>query len=154
VFKICEHTANFMWTYSQLYVNIQPTLCEHTTNFMWTYSQLYVNIQPTLCEHTANFMWTYSQLYVNMQPTLCEHAANFMWTCSQLYVNIQPTLCFFVPCIVLQLCNVNQQNALLKLMFNSSCLLHVSNILCSSSGRLCCVFSLIWHVFHEFMQAV
>jgi hypothetical protein len=26
---------------------------------------------------------------------------------------------FFVPCIVIQLCNVNQQNALFKLMFNS-----------------------------------
>jgi len=24
---------------------------------------------------------------------------------------------FFVPCIVIQLCNVNQQNALIKLMF-------------------------------------
>ena len=28
----------------------------------------------------------------------------------------QRILCFFVPCIVLQLCDVNQQNALLKLM--------------------------------------
>jgi len=37
---------------------------------------------------------------------------------------------FFVPCIVIHLRNVNQKNAIFK--FNSSCLLHVSNILCSS----------------------
>jgi len=55
----------------------------------------------------------------------------------------------FVLCIVKQLCNVNQQNALFKLMFqfSSSCLLHVSNILCSSSERLYCTCSLIWFVF-------
>jgi hypothetical protein len=45
---------------------------------------------------------------------------------------------FFAPCIVVQLCNVNQQNAhSLKLMFqfNAWRLLYDSNIMCSSSGR-------------------
>ena len=44
----------------------------------------------------------------------------------------------FVPSIVLQLCNVNQQNSLfqIKFQFNSSSLLYVSNILWLSSGRL------------------
>jgi len=32
-----------------------------------------------------------------------------------------------------------------------SCLLHVSNILCLSSGRLYCTCSLICYVFHVFM---
>ena len=31
----------------------------------------------------------------------------------------QGTLCLFVPCIVIQLCHVNQQIALFKLCFNS-----------------------------------
>jgi hypothetical protein len=51
---------------------------------------------------------------------------------------------------VIQLCNVNKQNALFKLLF---CLLHVSNILCSSSGRLYCTCSLIWYDIHAFKQA-
>jgi len=57
----------------------------------------------------------------------------------------------FVPCIVIQLCNVKQQNTLFKLMFyfSSSCLLLVSNILCSSSGRLYCTCSLMWYDFHR-----
>ena len=44
----------------------------------------------------------------------------------------------YIPRIVIQLCNVNQRNAFIKLMFefHSSCLLHVSNVVCSSSlGR-------------------
>jgi hypothetical protein len=55
-----------------------------------------------------------------------------------------------------RLCNVNQHNALFKLSFyfNSSFLLHVSNVLCSSSVRLYCTYSLIRYVFHAFMQAV
>jgi len=68
-------------------------------------------------------------------------------TCpNRYYLNscIRPCLCqykhlfFVLLCIVIQLCNVNQHNAhFLKLMFenNSSCLLHVSNFMCSSSGR-------------------
>jgi hypothetical protein len=46
--------------------------------------------------------------------------------------------------VITHLCNGNQQNALLKLMFenSSSCLLHVSNILCSLSGRIYCTCSL------------
>jgi len=67
-------------------------------------------------------------------------------------------LCFyvFVPCIVIQLCNVNQKMHIFKLMFyfNSSCLLHVSNILCSSSGMSYFTCSFIWRVFHAFIQAV
>jgi hypothetical protein len=47
----------------------------------------------------------------------------------------------FVPCIVIQLRNFNQQYALFK--FESSRLLHVSNILYSSSGRLHCSVVLI-----------
>ena len=57
---------------------------------------------------------------------------------------------FCVSCIVIQLYNVNQQNAhALKLMFqfNSSCLLRVSNITCSSSGRTFVHAVFIWYVF-------
>jgi hypothetical protein len=39
-------------------------------------------------------------------------------------------------------------------MFNNSCLLHVSNILCSAPGKLYSTHSLIWHVIRAFMQAV
>ena len=44
---------------------------------------------------------------------------------------------FFVPYIVLQLCNVTNKCTLLKLkfLFSSSRLLHVSNITCPSPGR-------------------
>jgi len=61
----------------------------------------------------------------------------------------------FVPYSVIWFGNVNQQNALFKLMFqfNSFCLLHVSNILWPSSGRLCCIYSLIWYVFYAFLQS-
>jgi len=37
---------------------------------------------------------------------------------------------------------------------NYFCLPHVSNILCSSSGRLYCACSIIWYVTHAFKQAV
>jgi len=59
----------------------------------------------------------------------------------------------FVPYILIQLCNVNQQNALFKLMFwfNYFCLLHVSNIWCSLSGRLYRTCSFILCVFLAFM---
>jgi hypothetical protein len=36
----------------------------------------------------------------------------------------------------------------LLFQFNSSCLLHVSNILCSSSGRLYCTCGRIRYIFH------
>jgi hypothetical protein len=61
---------------------------------------------------------------------------------------------FFVPCILIQLRNVNHQMHFLNLCFNSFCLLHVSNILCLSSGRLYCTCSLMWYVIHAFKQAV
>jgi len=56
---------------------------------------------------------------------------------------------FLAPCIAIQLCNVNQQNTPFKLMFyfNSSYLLHVSNILCSSSGRLYCTYMQFYMVY-------
>ena len=55
---------------------------------------------------------------------------------------------FFAPCTVIQLCNVNQQNVLFELMFksNSTCHLHVSTILYSSSGRTYCICSFIPYV--------
>jgi hypothetical protein len=79
----------------------------------------------------------------------------YKWTETQFAQNILRAL-FYVSCIVVQLRNVNQQNSFFKLIFqfNSSCLLHVSNILCPSSRRLCCTCSLIWHAFHSFRQAV
>jgi hypothetical protein len=51
---------------------------------------------------------------------------------------------------ITELRHVNKQNALFKLVFefSSSCLLHASNILCSSTGRLYCTCSLMWHVSH------
>ena len=53
-----------------------------------------------------------------------------------LTLKITSTLCFMYRALWYKLFNVNQQNVLFELMFwlNSSCLLHVSNILCSSSG--------------------
>jgi len=56
-----------------------------------------------------------------------------------LALSITSKLCSQKP-----LCNVHYENALFKLMFefNSSCLLHVSNILLSSSGA----HSPTWHI--------
>jgi hypothetical protein len=47
-----------------------------------------------------------------------------------------PILCYCAPCVVLQLYNKNQWNAQFpQLIFNFWCLLHVSNLMSSSSGR-------------------
>jgi len=48
----------------------------------------------------------------------------------------------------------NKMHLLKLFQFNSSCLLHVSNILRSSSGRLYCTCSLIWNINHVCMKAV
>jgi len=56
-------------------------------------------------------------------------------------VNMQNCIYAFVPCIMIQLCDVNQQNGLFKskFKFSSSCLLHVSNILCFHHQEGCIV---------------
>jgi hypothetical protein len=59
----------------------------------------------------------------------------------QINVNINTKMLifmFFVPCTVIQLCNFNNQNAPFKLIFQftPSCLLHVPNVVCSSSETL------------------
>ena len=83
---------------------------------------------------------------------VCVRTSAIISLLRSLFNNALP-LCF-LPRIVKELCNVTQQNALFKLRLEFiSCRLHVSNTLCSSSGRLYCTCSLIWHVFHAFMQA-
>jgi hypothetical protein len=74
-------------------------------------------------------------MYLNISDTL--HNLQFSWPCPY---RIRLTLLFFyvfVLCIVTQLCNVNQHvhtfqiNVLVQFLAS----LHVSNIMCSSSGR-------------------
>jgi hypothetical protein len=81
----------------------------------------------------------------------CKRTTSFCWSLErERKTHSTFYFMFFVPCVVIKLCKVNQQNALLKLMFyfNFSSLLHVSNILCSSSGRLYCTCSLMLYVYN------
>ena len=81
----------------------------------------------------GNFVFCYTCRFFSTKLIINSCATN------QVVLTVRELLdfMFFVLCIVIQLCNVNQQNALFKLMFsfNSSFLLRVSNILCSSSAR-------------------
>ena len=57
---------------------------------------------------------------------------------------------FFVPCIVIQLCNVNQQmhtfliNVFIQLLASSTCFEHHVFI----SRKTICICSFVWYVFH------
>jgi hypothetical protein len=92
---------------------------------------------------TVNLV-VYHSLFMNL---VSEGSTLLHWSLKYL-ISMSFHFMFSVPCTVMQLCNVNQQNALFKLMFqfSSSCLPHVLNILCSSSGRLYCTCNLIWYV--------
>jgi len=81
----------------------------------------------------------------------------FAHTSSKLNLRLLTAFYVFVTCIVIKLCNVNQQNARLKLIrilihwfLSSTCFEHRTFIIKS----LYCTCSLIWYVFHAFMQAV
>ena len=116
---------------------------------------LYFSLLPNSMKshYFACFSLKKHRNFANSPYLICFNTKTCVWTD---FVGTDMVFMFFVPCIVIQLCNVDQQNALFKLMFqfNSSCLLRVSNILCSASRRLYCTSSLIWYVFHAFMQAV
>jgi hypothetical protein len=100
----------------------------------------------------ACFSLTEHRSFAYSPYLICFNTKTCVWTD---FVGTYMVFTFFIPCIVIKLCNVDQQNELFELMFwFNSCLLRVSNILCSASRRLYCTSSLICYVFHAFMQAV
>jgi hypothetical protein len=61
---------------------------------------------------------------------------------------IPGTLCFLYRALWYNYVILTNKMHFLNKCFNSSCLLRVSNIVCSSSGRQYCTCSLVWYVYH------